>query len=338
MKTSNAQSLTMFLATMFLFSCHPKSVDPIDPLPSWNQTEIKQQLTDYISVKAANIPEEDRIAVFDMDGTISCETPLWFEMAVAVQGMVDQLENDSSLIQYREYQYAKKLSENPADTTVLNHWVVNGINYLDSIILKSYYQMDHELYIQYASNYLTRVEAPKYGLVYADMFYQPMLELIEYLKANKFQIYIVSGSIQGVVWSICPQTIGFDRQHLIGTSQVLSPVYSKDKEASFIIEKSIYQPKNDGDGKSKNIYTRLGKVPVMAVGNTTGDFGMFHLVSTSKYPHLAMMINHDDGEREYIYEPYHGTAVPNWQDSLRINNWLQADMSKEFKTMWKTKK
>lgn len=74
----------------------------------------------------------------------------------------------------------------------------------------------------------------------------------------------------------------------------------------------------------------------MAVGNTTGDFGMFHLASTSMYPHLAMMINHDDAEREYVYEPYHGTAVPHWQDSLSINGWLQADMSKEFKTVWKT--
>ena len=337
MKTNRMGSLLMILTVVFLFSCHPKPVDPVDPLPSWNETDIKRQLTDYIGVKAAQIPEEDRIAVFDMDGTIACETPLWFEIAVAIQGMIEQVEKDPSLAKLTEYQYARKLSVNPTDTTVLNHWVVNGVNYLDSIIMKSFDQTDHEEYIRYARNYLTTTEAPKYGMVYGDLFYQPMLELLEYLEANKFQIYIVSGSIQGVVWSICPQTIGFDRQHLLGTCQALSPVYPKDKEASFIIQKSIYQPKNDGDGKSKNIYTRLGKVPVMAVGNTTGDFGMFHLVSTSKYPHLAMMINHDDGEREYIYEPYHGTAVPNWQDSLCINNWIQADMSKEFKTVWKNK-
>lgn len=334
MKTSTTGSF-MILITIFLMSCQPKPAGPVDPLPSWNQTEIKKQLTDYIGVTAANIPVEDRIAVFDMDGTIACETPLWFEMAVAVKGMTDQLAKDPSLGKLTEYQYAQKLSVNPGDTTVLNHWVVNGVNYLDSVILKAFNQVNHEDYISFARNYLTSTKAPKYDRVYGDLFYQPMLELIDYLKANKFQIYIVSGSMQGVIWSICPQTIGLDRQHLIGTNQTLSVVYPDKGEASYVIEKSIYQPKNDGNGKSLNIYARLGKIPVIAVGNTTGDFGMFHLASTSKYPHLSMMINHDDGEREYIYEPYHGTAVPHWQDSLRINGWIQADMSKEFKTVWK---
>lgn len=333
MRTNKMRTLGVALSTIFLLACQPK-----DPLPSWNQTEIKNTLIEYISNQAAQIPEEDRIAVFDMDGTISCETPLWFEMAVAVQGMNDLLAKDPSLEQFTEYQYAKKLSINPADTTVLNHWVVEDANYLDSIIMKAFDQMDHEKYIQYARDYLTTAKAPKYDMPYGEMFYQPMLELIEFMRQNRFQIYIVSGSMQGVIWSICPQTIGFDRQHLIGTTQALSPIYPKDKEAAFIIQKSIYQPKNDGDGKTRNIYNRLGKIPVMAVGNTTGDFGMFHLVSTSKYPHLAMMINHDDAQREYDYEPYHGTAVPNWQDSLRINKWIQADMSKEFKTVWMNKK
>ena len=334
MKTIELRALMMLFVPILLFSCQPKQV--ADPLPSWNETAIKDSLIEYVGKTAAQIPVEDRIAVFDMDGTIACESPLWFEAAVAVQGMVNQLEKDPSLGKLTEYQYAEKLSQNPADTTVLNHWVVDGVNYLDSIIMKSFAGTDHEKYIRYATDYLTTTQAPQYG-IYGDLFYQPMLELIEYLKANEFQIYIVSGSIQGVVWSICPQTIGFDRQHLVGTCQVLSPVYSKEGETSFIIEKAIYQPKNDGDGKTRNIYTRLGKVPVMAVGNTTGDFGMFHMASTSKYPHLSMMINHDDAEREYVYEPYHGTAVPNWQDSLRINHWLQADMSKEFKTVWKAK-
>lgn len=332
MKTNKIGYLLIFFLIAFFTSCH-KPVS--DPLPSWNETHIKKQLTEYVNIAVAQIPEEDRIAVFDMDGTIACETPLWFEMAVAVQGMVNQADKNPSLDQLTEYQYARKLSRIPNDTTVLNHWVVDGVNYLDSIILKGFQGVDHEEYIQFANKYLTTVQAPQYG-IYGDLFYQPMLELIQYLKENKFQIYIVSGSLQGVVWSICPQTIGFDRAHLIGTCQELTPVYLKEG-TSFIIQKAIFKPKNDGNGKSQNIYDRIGKIPVMAVGNTTGDFGMFHLASTSKYPHLAMLINHDD-PREYIYEPYHGTPVPGWQDSLRINNWIQADMSSEFKTIWKVKK
>lgn len=316
-----------------LFSCQKKQEK--NPLPSWNETEIKQQIINYVDVESKRIPKEARIAVFDMDGTIACETPLWFEMAVAVQGMVDQLEKDPNLISKTEYRYAKQLSENPADTTVLNHWVIDNVNYLDSVIMKAFDKMDHETYINYARKFLSEKEAPNYGMVYGDMFYQPMLELIEYLKENEFEVYIVSGSMEGVIWSICPQTIGLDREHLIGTRQVLVPEY-KSGNMSYEIQKGIYLPKNDGNGKSLNIYSHIGKVPVFAFGNTTGDFGMFHLVSSSSYPHIALMLNHDDGEREYAYEPYHGTAVPNWQDSLRLNNWIQVDMAKEFKTLWKT--
>ncbi len=333
MKNYIYKSVLVLCFISVLFSCRQGSIK--NPLPSWNETEIKQQIINYIDVESKNIPKEARVAVFDMDGTISCEAPLWFEIAVAVQGMVDQLEKDPSLINKTEYQYAKLLSENPSDTTVLNHWVVNNVNYMDSVIFKAFDKVNHETYVNYAGKFLNEKEAPNYGMLYGDMFYQPMLELIEYLKENEFEVYIVSGSIQGVVWSICPQTIGLDREHLIGTRQILSPDY-KSGNMSFIIQKGIYLPKNDGNGKSLNIYSHIGKVPVFAFGNTTGDFGMFHLVSSSPYPHMALMLNHDDAEREYVYEPYHGTAVPHWQDSLRLNNWVQVDMSKEFHTLWKT--
>ena len=77
--------------------------------------------------------------------------------------------------------------------------------------------MDNEDYVKYAYNYLNSATDKQYGLKYADMFYQPMLELIELLKQKQFQIYIVSGSMQGLVWSVCPQNVGLGRQHLLGT-------------------------------------------------------------------------------------------------------------------------
>lgn len=332
MKSMNSKLVWTSLLCLAFTAC--KKTEVADPMPSWNQTDVKNQIIGYVESASESIPEEDRIAVFDMDGTIACESPLWFEAAVAVQGMMDQLKEDSSLIGKTEYQMAKRLSENPADTTVLDHWVVDGVNYLDSILLKSFAGKDHEYYVEYANNYLTEAKAPKYDRVYGDLFYQPMLELIEYLKENKFRIYLVSGSMQGVVWSIAPQTTGLNREELLGTRQQLQPVY-KDGKTEFVIQKSILQPKNDGNGKSQNIYSHIGKVPVFAFGNTVGDFGMFHLVSTSKYPHMAVMLNHDDAEREYTYKPYHGKPVEGWNDSLQNNGWVRADMSKEFKTVWK---
>ena len=309
-----------------------------DPMPSWNNTPVKEKIISYVEKEAAQIPVEDRIAVFDMDGTIACERPLWFEMAVAVQHMADQLKENPDLGKYTEYQYAEKLVKNPEDSTVLANWFVDGANYLDSVLFKSFEGVENEDYVTYANKFLNENEAPHYGMKYADMFYQPMLEFLDYLHQHEFKVYIVSGSMQGIVWSVCPQNTGFERERLIGTRQAMDVSFPNNSEVKYVLRKAVDLPKNNYYGKAVNIYTHIGKVPVMAVGNTTGDFGMFHMASGSKYPHFVMMLNHDDAEREYAYVPYYGSDHPDWQDSLRTYGWIQADMSKEFKTVWMKKK
>lgn len=333
--------LRSILVFVLLYGCQqpaPPVEVPVDPLSSWNNTDIKKSLLAYVERSAKAIPIDDRIAVFDMDGTIACETPLWFEMYAAVNGLNQQSAINPALLALPEYQFAQKLTINPNDTSVTNHWVTDSTNYIDSMVWKSYAGINHEAYIDSAYSYLSRTKNQKYDLILSDMFYQPMVELIQFLKENQFSVYIVSGSIQGVIWSVCPQTIGLERSHLIGTRQILAPVYKMDGyKTYFIIKKGIYQPKDDKDGKSLNIYSHIGKVPVFAFGNTTGDFGMMHLTSTSPYPNMELLLNHDDQEREYAYPPYHGKAVPAWQDTLILNDWTQVDMSVEFKTVWMTK-
>jgi len=310
------------------------NVSQKDPLPSWNNTPIKQSILGYLNDSIAKILVEDRIAVFDMDGTIACETPLWFEMYAAVKGLNDQSKSDPMLLKQKEYQYAVKLAINPFDTSVINHWGP----YIDSMVWKAYVGSDNEAYVDSARSYLsgTKSKDPRFTkMALANMFYQPMIELLNYLKEKQFSIYVVSGSVQGVIWSTCPKIIGFDREHLIGTIQIDSAVYnSVRKKTAFIIKKGIYQPKDDKDGKSQNIYSRIGKVPVFAFGNTTSDFGMFRLTSTSKYPNAEYLLNHNDSAREYFYLPWHGTPDPDWQKTMKENGWKQVDMLKEFKTVW----
>ena len=340
MKYFKVSAFLLVLGVVVMYSCKkPKPQEVVtDPLPSWNSTSIKHTIIDYVEKSAQIIPYKERIAVFDMDGTIACETPLWFEMYVAVSGLNQQSAQHPELLKMKEYQYAKKLALNPVDTSVSNHWVAAKANYIDSMIWKAYAGTGHEAYVDSASAYLSRTKNPRFDTYLADMFYQPMVELIQYLKENHFSVYIVSGSVQGVIWSICPQTIGIPRNQLIGTRQVLYPVYRGDgHKTHFIIQKGIFQPKDDKNGKSLNIYSHIGKVPVFAFGNTSGDFGMFHLTSTSPYPNLELLLNHDDAQREYAYPPYHGKPVPAWKDSVEQNDWKLVNMSEEFKVVWKTK-
>jgi phosphoglycolate phosphatase-like HAD superfamily hydrolase len=329
MKSIYFLTFWLLVALFLCISC----IQQRDPLPSWNETPIKDSIRAYVKTAVKIIPEKDRIAVFDMDGTIACETPLWFEMYAAVNGLNQQSAKDPGLLKCPEYQYARKLAVNPADSTVLNHWG----KYIDSMVWKAYAGVDHEEYVDSARAYLLRTNDPKFNIALSDLFYQPMLELIRYLKDNKFTVYIVSGSVQGVIWSVCPQTIALDRSHLIGTRQMLVPVYDPaDKKTLFVINKGIFPPKDDKDGKSMNIYAQIGKVPVFAFGNTTGDFGMFNLTSTSSYPHAEFLLNHNDSIREYAYQPWHGDALPGWQDTLKAHGWNQVDMAQSFRTVWKS--
>jgi len=333
------KTIYLILIILFIFnnSCNQENktnVSQMDPLPSWNNTLIKQSILGYLNDSITKIPVADRIAVFDMDGTIACETPLWFEMYAAVKGLNDQSKSDPLLLKQKEYQFAVKLAINPFDTSVINHWGP----YIDSMVWKAYVGYDNEAYVDSAHAYLSRTKSkdPRFtNMALTNMFYQPMIELLNYLKEKQFSIYVVSGSVQGVIWSTCPQTIGFDREHLIGTIQLDSAVYVPSrKKTEFIIKKGIYQPKDDKDGKSQNIYSRIGKVPVFAFGNTNSDFGMFRLTSTSKYPNAEYLLNHNDSAREYFYLPWHGSPDPNWQKTMKENGWNQVDMLKEFKTVW----
>ena len=328
MKKTLLLIFTVMVGTLFITSCMPKNMD--DPLPSWNDTEMKSKIIDFVKKEVPEIKVEDRLAVFDMDGTIACEEPLWLEMYCAVQGLSMQVEKDSSLLSQTMYQYAEKLNKNPKDTLVLNNWGP----YISTMVHTAFAGWDNEAYIDFSSNYVKMATQPDYKMPLSETFYPPMLELLSYLKDNDFQIYIVSGSLQGLLWSVCPDAIGYDRSHLIGTRQQMVPVYLPNEKTEFILKPDIWEPNNNNDGKALNIYSYIGKTPVFAFGNTTGDFGMFHLTSTNTLPNISFLLNHDDAEREYAYEPWHGKGMPAWRDTMAVNGWNIVDMSNNFKVVF----
>lgn len=308
-------------------SCAPTKTNP---LPSWNNTPEKEKIIDFVTNKVPQIPVNDRIAVFDMDGTLACEAPLWFEMYSAVQGLCLQADKDSSLLQNPMYRYAEKLRVNPKDTSVMNHWGPS----IQPMIMNAFKGWDNEKYVKFTKAYLDTAMNRDYHIPLAKMFYPPMLELISYLKANQFDVYVVSGSLQGLMWSVCPKALGFDRSHLLGTSQAMQPVFHTGKGTEFVLEPTIFQPSNNNNGKAINIYRHIGKAPVFAFGNTTGDWGMFRMASANPLPNISFMLNHDDAKREYEYSPWHGTPCPAWKDSMSVHGWNIVSMKDDFKVVF----
>ena len=330
MKKNIITALTFIMVAMMVSGCKEK-----DPLPSWNDTKIKEQIIYFVENKTPIIPVEDRIAVFDLDGTVACEKPFGLGLAACILKMADDAENNPRLLEDKAYEYSVRLKENPKDTSILNNWR-KGENYRRQIGNKAFQNAENEEYVAYIGKALSEATA-WHGKKYSELFYKPVVELIDYLKAKKYDIYIVSGSDQGLLWGICPQVLGIDRNHLIGTRQEMSVTFPKSGPAIFTLLDGSYSPRNNYYGKSINIYTQTGKYPVIAVGNTAGDFGMFHMATCNHYPHMSLMINHDDAAREFVYPPYYSHhPVPEWEDSLRTFGWTKVNMSEEFKTVWKT--
>ena len=310
------------------------SPDKAPLLPSWNDTEVRQRIEHFLLHQVQHIPIEDRIAVFDMDGTLVVERPFGIETVVSIHRLVARGASEPHLRQTAEYDFARRLVANARDPYVYQHAYDHGQNYFENIILKAFDGADAEAYVSFANHCLNTQRNPDYGLVYADMFYQPMLELIRALQDRDFEIFIVSASMQGLVWSICEQVLGLDRNHLIGIRHRKEVCFTPDGKLSYRLKGEMMQPVNNYEGKILNIYDHIGKIPVVAVGNAYSDFGMFRLTSTNVHPNLSILLHHDDADREYAYEPYTGTDIC-WQDTVKQYNWVQADMKTEFKTVWK---
>jgi phosphoserine phosphatase len=318
----------LFIGAIFVIvSCSKSSSNP---LPSWNDTAMKSKIINFVQNEVPKIPVQNRLAVFDLDGTLACEKPLWFEMYCAVQGLCLQVQKDSSLLNQTIYQYAEKLSKNPADTSVTNHWG----KYIDPMILSAFNGWENENYINFCSKYLDIATNPDYNIVLKKTFYPPMFDLIQYLRRNNFEIYVVSGSLQGLIWAVVPNQYTINRQHMIGTSQSLSFSFYPGGKASFILQPLIYQPKDNNDGKAINIYSHISKTPVFAFGNTTGDFDMFKLTTSNSLPNICFLLNHNDSTREYAYPPFYSNTMPAWRDTMRVYGWNIVDMKENFKTIF----
>ena len=326
-------SLSFLVCVLTLLSSCTAPKSSSDPLSLWNDTPMKAKIISFIENEVPNIPVEDRLATFDLDGTLACEKPLWFEMYCAVEGLSLQVEKDSLLLNRTIYQYAEKLKANPADTSVTNHYGPQ----IDTMVDSAFYNWNSEKYIAFCNNYLGEAVNPDYQVTLNKTFYPPMLQLIKYLKANQFEVYVVSGSLQGLLWSVCPGAINFDRKHLIGTRQAMSFTYYEGGKALFTLLPRNYEPKNNDGGKAIDIYTFIGKAPVFAFGNTTGDFGMFKITTSNSLPNASFLLNHNDTIREYGYSPGYSADTIGWRDTMAVYGWNIVDMKENFKAIFEEK-
>ena len=280
-----------------------------DPLPSWNDASVnKQAIIDFVESvtdkKSDNfVPVEERIATFDMDGTIVVEKKVWLELAVAVYRIDNELSDDKELVAEKDQllEYIT-MDPEPAETGKL----------IIDVTGKAFKGMSQEDFVAYMNRFMQEEKPDFPRLAYKDCFYKPMLELIQYLQDNDFTVYIVSGSERGVIWGAASEAVGLPRSQMIGGDITL--IAENEGSTSVGSGHSIFEPEDalirDLDftqrsvnmDKVFNIFHQIGIRPILACGNTDGDFSMLNYAKYNPdHAGLALLINHDDDVREYQY-------------------------------------
>lgn len=316
--------LITFVSSCVLISgCTSAQVDEdlkSDPLSSWNNTPVKQKIIDFVAnvsnpSSPSYIPEEERIATFDLDGTLLCEKPINLQMAIAVQRLHELAYKNTGLWETQPYKAAWDHDWN----YLLNHENKRGI------ILKSFEGVSQKEYQEYAKNFLDTQNNTFFKVPYKRLFYVPMIELVKYLGSNDFSVYVVSSSQQGLIRTFSKEYLSIERDRVIG-SQIKLDFQIRDGHAVFMRKGETVGYLDVHKGKPENIHTFIGRGPILAFGNSDGDIEMLEYAKAGDLPSLALILHHDDAEREFAYNEEAEKALK----LAKEHGWVIVSMKNDF--------
>lgn len=288
--------LTLFALTLMILSSVTASQSQ-NPLPSWNDGPNKQAIIEFVTKttdqnQASFIPPARRIATFDNDGTLWSEQPLYFQ-AIYIFDRIKELAPEHPEWQHKE-PYASVLNGDSKSA------LAGGKQALLEMLMGTHAAVTASEFSESVADWLASARHPDSGKPYTAMVYKPMLELLDYLRDNDFKVFIVSGGGTDFLRVFAEEVYGVPPEQVVGSSLKAKygirnglPVIVKQAEVDFIDDKA---------GKPVGIHRYIGRRPILAVGNSDGDFEMLEWTSAGEGPSLAMILHHDDAEREWAYD------------------------------------
>ena len=306
----------------------------VDPLPSWNDTQTKSRILDF--VRAVSDPDDpafvepaDRVATFDNDGTLWVEQPVYAEMAFALHRVRDLAKVHP---EWKTQQPFKAVIEGDVDALK-----ATGTHGLVEIIVASHTGMSTTLFDTIVTEWVRDARHPKFEKPYTELAYQPQLELLRHLEANGFKTFIVSGGSVEFIRTYSDGVYGIPAEHVVGSSietqyevQGGKPSLLRLPEISFV---------DDKVGKPVGIHKHIGRRPILAFGNSDGDFEMLQWTTTgSGGARLGVILHHDDSEREYAYDRESAVGkLDKALDAAGQSGWLVVSMKNDWKTVFAEK-
>jgi phosphoglycolate phosphatase-like HAD superfamily hydrolase len=303
----------------------------LDPLPSWNDTDAKARILDFVRAVTepdglAYVEPEARIATFDNDGTLWVEQPLYAEMAFALHRVKDLAKVHP---EWKNAEPFKAVIEGDKEALI-----AAGNRGLVEIVVASHTGMSTALFDTIVREWVRDARHPDLDKPYTELAYQPQLELLRYLEANGFNTFIVSGGTAEFMRTYTQELYGIPPERVIGSSietryevQGGKPSLLRLPEINFV---------NDREGKPVGIHKRVGRPPILAFGNSDGDFEMLQWTTVGTGgARLGLVLHHDDREREYAYdrESRVGT-LDKALDAAGQLGWVVVSMKNDWKTIY----
>jgi phosphoserine phosphatase len=277
-----------------------------DPLPNWREGASKQAILDFVQRVTTEggadaVPPQERVAVFDNDGTLWCEKPMPIQLDFILRRLVAMALQDPALRTRQPWQaaYTKDYGWLGDVLTKHYHGDDSDVQVLGAGVLQAFAGITVEEFEAQADAFLRNTQHPTLGRAYLSCSYAPMVELLDYLEAGGFSNYIASGGGRDFMRPISQDMCGVPRQRVIGSSASLA--YQEDGGGGTIVHKPELDVLDDGPQKPVRIWSRVGRRPLLAAGNSNGDIPMLQFAEQPDRPSLGLLLLHDDPAREFDY-------------------------------------
>lgn len=277
-----------------------------EPLPSWNEGRARSEIVEFVRQVSGEgltgpVPVAERVAVFDNDGTLWCEKPMPIQLDFVLRRLVAMAEAEPDLRERQPWKAAYQRDYGWFGQVMAEHYAGDDTNVhtLAAGVLAAHGGVSVEDFEEQAVAFLHSARHPTLGLGYLDTAYVPMVELLGYLQDNGFASYIASGGGRDFMRPITEEVYGIPRDRVIGSATALE--YTSDGVGGTIVRKPEADYLDDGPQKPIRIWSRTGRRPLFAAGNSNGDIPMLDYSQHVDKPSLRLLILHDDAEREFDY-------------------------------------
>lgn len=304
-----------------------------DALPSWNDGSTKQAIVSFVERVTSKdssdfVPVPERIATFDNDGTLWSEQPMYFQLAFAL-----------ARVKALAPQHPEWKDKEPFASLLkgdLKGAIAGGDHAIAEIVMATHAGMTSSEFEKIVKDWIATARHPKTGMLYTQMVYQPMLELLAYLRANDFKTFIVSGGGIEFMRPWTEKVYGIPPEQVVGSSIKLKfdmqdgkPVLVRLADIDFIDDKA---------GKPVGIQMHIGRRPIAAFGNSDGDLEMLQWTTAGKGARFGLIVHHTDPEREFAYD--RNSSIGHLEKALDLaasQGWVVVDMKNDWKTIYPPK-